>query len=214
MTRRDGPGRARGGFAVALHDHLSDNLGVQTHTNETVGQGDGPGQASGGVPPAAGAVIAVAAALAAAWIAAGSTGLLGGPLRRVLTLLALGVAVVACRPASASPLRRLARWLLILPAAYMVTLPLPVANIMAPAVVLACLAFLSAGRQKDTLLTASTAVVVFGSYRLALTAVPWFWSAADFLGRSCGQAAGAIVGRPLWVGATFAGIDFLVLTCV
>ena len=214
MMKRDGPGRARGGFAVALRDHLGDNLGVQTHTNETVGQGDGPGQALGRVPPPAGAVVAAVAALAAAWIAAGSTGLLGGPLRRALTLLAIGVAVVACRPVNASHLRRLAHWLLILPAAYMVTLPLPVANIMAPAILLVCLAFLSAGQRKDTLLTASTAVVVFGLYRLAVTSVPWFWLAADLLGRGCGQVAGSIVSRPLWVGATFAGLDFLVLTSV
>ena len=187
---------------------------METDTNETVQQGAGLERASGWVPPAGGAVVTAVAALASAWIAAGSTGLLGGPLRRALTLLALGVAVVASRPASVSPLRRLARWLVILPAAYMVTLPLPVANIIAPAVLLVCLAFLSAGQRKDTLLTASTAVVVFGLYRLAVTSVPWFWLAADLLGRGCGQAAGSIADRPLWVGATFAGIDFLVLTSV
>ena len=45
-----------------------------------------------------GSVISVIASLAAAWIAAGSTGLLGHPLRRALTLSALGVVIFAQRP--------------------------------------------------------------------------------------------------------------------
>jgi len=209
---------------------------VQNHTNETVEQVDGLGPTSGRFPPAAGAVVAATAGLAAAWVAAGSMGLLGEPLRRALTLLALGVAVLAYRPAGTSNLRRLARWLLILLAAYMVTLPLPVANIMAPAVVLASLALAARKRgsagapglgedsgpssapalreSEDILLVSATAVAVFGLYRLAVTSVPWLWLATDLLGRGCGQTASLIAGRPVWVGATFAGVDFLVLTSV
>ena len=83
---------------------------------------------------------------------------------------------------------------------------------MAAAVVLAFLAFVSAGRSKDVLLASSGAVAVFGVYRFAVTAIPWLWLAADFIGRSLGAAAGWITGRPLWVGSAFAGLDFLILT--
>ena len=39
--------------------------------------------------------LVVLSSLAAAWIAAGSTGLLGHPLRRALTWVALGIAVLS-----------------------------------------------------------------------------------------------------------------------
>ena len=94
----------------------------------------------------------------------------------------------------------------------MITLSPPAVNVMAVAVVLAFLAFVSVGRSKDVLLASSAAVAVFGIYRFAVTAIPWLWLAADSIGRSLGAAAGGITGRPLWIGSAFAGLDFLVLT--
>ncbi|MEP0844988.1 MAG: hypothetical protein HRF43_19985 [Phycisphaerae bacterium] len=43
-------------------------------------------------------MVAILAALAAAWMAAGSIGLVGGPLRRSLTWIALGISVIAAWP--------------------------------------------------------------------------------------------------------------------
>ena len=85
---------------------------------------------------------------------------------------------------------------------------------MAAAVVLAFLVFTSVGCGRDVLLASSSAVAVFGAYRLAVTAIPWLWLAADFLGKGLGIVAGWVTGRPLWVGSTFAGLDFLILTSV
>jgi len=154
------------------------------------------------------------AGLAAAWIAAGSTGLLAHPLRRALVLLLLGVAVLAQHHARSSHRRRTLLPLLLVfgTAAYMVASTLAVVNVMAAVIVLAFLAFLSTGHRRDLLLASSTAVAVFGLYRFAVTSVPWLWLSADAAGEGLGGAAGLITGRPVQVGATFAGLDFLVLT--
>ena len=48
-------------------------------------------------------------------------------------------------------------------------------------------------------------------FRLAETSIPLVWQLADTLGWSMGKLAGGLTGRPLTIGATFGGIDFLVL---
>ena len=172
--------------------------------------------------------ITVMAGLAAAWAAGGSLGLLAHPLRRALVMLLLCVACVAGMPSaenvafghsrSAAAYPRL-RMLLILAfgfgaALYLVSLPLAPANVMASAIILLLIAHRSPPWKRDVLLACSTAVVVFGLYRFAVASVPWFWLAADFVGRNLGRAAGVVTQRPVWVGATFGGLDFLVLTVV
>ncbi|HTY08367.1 MAG TPA: DUF4350 domain-containing protein, partial [Candidatus Edwardsbacteria bacterium] len=160
-------------------------------------------------------VIAASAGLIAAWVAAGSTGLLGHPLRRALTLLLFAVALLVRHPIWGA---RRAIGVALLPlvlatAVGLVALAPPAANTLAAAVVLAFLALVSAGRSRSVLTASSAAVTVFGVYRFAVTAIPWLWLAADFAGRCLGTAVSWITGRPLWVGATFAGLDFLVLMC-
>jgi hypothetical protein len=166
-----------------------------------------------------GAVAAVGAAvagLAAAWVAAGSVGLLAHPLRRAIALTFLLAAILVPRPLQGhKPKTGLLLLLLVLGvAAFMVTLPSPPVNALAAAVVLAFLAYTSAGQRRDILLASAVAVVVFGVYRAAVTSVPWLWLAADSLSRALGAAAGWIAGRDLWVGSAFAGLDFLILTAV
>jgi hypothetical protein len=157
--------------------------------------------------------VAALAGLAAAWVAAGSIGLLAHPLRRALALLLLGVAVVAQRPICLVRAREGPPLLLTLVAAVcMIALPLATANAMAATIVLMFLAFASSGQRRDIFLATGAAVAAFGLYRFAVTSVPWLWVGADFTGRSLGSAAGLITGRPVRVGATFAGLDFLVLT--
>jgi hypothetical protein len=154
------------------------------------------------------------AGLVAAWVAAGSTGLLAHPLRRALTLLFLAIAVLVRRPIrGVAPKAGLVLLPLVLGVAVgMVALSVPAVNVMAVAVVLAFLAFVSIGRSRDVLLASSAAVAVFGIYRFSVTAIPWLWLAADGVGRILGAAAGWVAGRPLWTGSAFAGLDFLVLT--
>jgi len=162
-----------------------------------------------------GPVVAAITGLAAAWIAAGSTGLLAHHLRRALTLVALGVAIFAQHPFPA----RLKTHILILLVAvglaiYMIASSLPVVNVVGVSLVLAALAFTSHGQAKQRLRVSSAAVVVFGLYRMACTSIPLVWLTTDILGRTLGNVGGLVTHQPLYVGATFAGLDFLVLMSV
>jgi hypothetical protein len=165
-----------------------------------------------GASAAMGLLIAATAGLAAAWIAAGSTGLLAHPLRRALTLTALGVVILAPRP---FPWRRSKGIFALLAtaglAAYMTASSLPVINVMGVSFVLVSLAITFQGQEKKMLYIVAAAVGVFGLYRMACTGIPFVWSAADALGRAVGSAGALIVGKSVYVGATFAGLDFLVL---
>lgn len=168
-----------------------------------------------GASPELGPVVAALAGLAAAWIAAGSTGLLAHPLRRTLTLAALGVTILAQRPFPWRGRKDLAALLVMVGLAiYMVSSSLPVVNVMGVSLVLASLAFKSSGQAKNTLRISSVAVVVFGLYRMACTCIPLAWSMADLLGRALGNFVGFITHQSMYVGSTFAGLDFLVLMTV
>jgi hypothetical protein len=160
----------------------------------------------------AGLVIAVIAGLAGAWIAAGSTGLLSHPLRRILTLTTLTIIVVQ-RP---SPWRKGKNLIAMLAtiglAVYMIASPLQVINVMSVSLVLAALSFTSRGQAKKILLNTSVAVTLFGLYRMACTNIPIVWSISDQLGRTLGNIGGFITQKPVYAGATIAGLDFLVLT--
>ena len=162
--------------------------------------------------PSLGTVIAVLACLSAAWIATGSLGLLAHPLRRILTLVALAVALLAPGICESR------RWLRIIltpavaaVAGCMVSLASPVTSVMATALVLGFLATLAAESNRDALKAGATAIAILGIFYLARTSIPWVWLGADASGRWLTHAAGAVSGRPLWAGATFAGLDGLLV---
>jgi hypothetical protein len=166
------------------------------------------------VSPAAapwGATVAAVAGLAAAWLAAGSTGLLGHPLRHVMTWAMLAVAALCDR---AERPRWPLRLLIVLAGAgvalAMTASPLAPVNVLGAAVLVAALAIGRGGAARRVLGMTALAVGVLGVWRLANTSVATLWVLADRLGGAMGREAGAITGRPLWVGATFAGVDFLV----
>ena len=175
----------------------------------------GPPAVGGFDPDQAFGLVVAIASLAAAWIAAGSTGLLAHSLRRMLTLTALGVAICAQRP---FPWRQRTGIVAMLAtvglAIYMIASSLPVVNVMGVSLVLASLAFKSRGQAKKILRILSVAVVVFGLYRMACTCIPLVWSMSDLLGRTIGNVGGLVTHQSLYVGATFAGLDFLVLMSV
>ncbi|MFH1731719.1 MAG: hypothetical protein ABIF82_08720, partial [Planctomycetota bacterium] len=163
--------------------------------------------------PSAGAAVAAVAALVAAWLAAGSTGLLAHCFRRGLVWAALAAAVAAAWPRG----ERAGRRILALAAAVAVALAmaaprLPAANVLAAAVILAALAIGRPRADRQMLLLAAVAVSALALYRHANTSIPFLWLAADAAAGWLGRLAGAITGLPLWAGSTFAGIDFLVLT--
>ncbi|MHC4401654.1 MAG: hypothetical protein ACYTG0_18440 [Planctomycetota bacterium] len=164
-----------------------------------------------GEPPVR-AVVAALAGMAAAWLAAGSTGLLAPPLRHGLTWIALAVACVSVWPG-----RRPRKEHLLLAAALVVAAPLmaarwPVFNVLAVSLALAVLAWAADRATQRVLRIVASAALVLGVYRLALASIPAVWLMADGLGYSLGRLTSWISGKPLWVGATFGGLDFLVLT--
>ncbi len=172
---------------------------------------DSPVDASAAFGP----LLAVLSGLAAAWFAAGSTGLLAHPLRRTCTLIAIGIALLAPGIGTRRRgVRALLTPLVAGAATAMVALPLPAAKVLAAAFVLASLAWVSAGANRDSLRAAATATAVFGLYVFCRTAIPSIWQLTDALGRAFGALAGAIASQPLHVGATFAGVDYLLLTTV
>ncbi len=93
----------------------------------------------------------------------------------------------------------------------MIASSLPAVNISGIAFVLVLLAFRLSGRDRSVLLATATGVAVLALYRMAYTTIPLVWMAADSLGRGLGHLAGLLSSRPLHVGATFAGLDYLVV---
>ncbi len=157
-------------------------------------------------------VVVVIAGIAAAWFAAGSTGFWGHSLRHALTCLALGVAILAAWP---WPNPNLKNWA-ILAACIIVALVLncsilPTVNVLGVVLVLATLAYIHEGQTGRAILVTAWAVMTLALFRLALTAIPIVWQLADVMGCGMGKLAGALTGRPLNIGATFGGLDFLVL---
>lgn len=175
----------------------------------------GPPAIGGSYPVQAFGLVAALAGLAAAWIAAGSTGLLAHPLRRTLTLAALGVTILAQRPFPWRGRKDLtALFVTIGLSVYMIASPLPVINVMGVSLVLASLALKSKPNAQRILLVSYVAVAVFGLYRTACTSIPLVWSMADLLGRALGNFVALITHQSMYVGSTFAGLDFLMLMTV
>ncbi len=173
---------------------------------------------SPGAPPSrpavpASVVIAVLSAMAGAWIAAGSAGMLADCLRHALAWLAL----VVCGAAGWPPGRRDRKALLAILGAAVVSAAMvaadhPAINVAAMAVLLAALAWTREGLDRRVLTMAAAAVTTLAVYRLAVVSIPTVWVLTDRLGGMLGAAAGWVSGRPLRVGATFGGLDFLVLS--
>ena len=176
---------------------------------------EAPAEVSPGSPatvPSPRAVVAAVAGLLAAWIGAGSMGLLAHPLRHALTWLAAAVMLAAGWPQGRRAWKEWGVLAAAILAGLILTVPATgVYSVLGVAVVLAVLARMRTGLDHRALLITAFAVVVFGLFRLACTTIPTVWLAADWLGQAFGTVAAAISGKPLWVGATFGGVDFLVL---
>lgn len=174
--------------------------------NDHLGTKDDSGSA-----PSTRVVVAALAGMAAAWLAAGSTGLLAHPLRHGLTWVALAVVVVSAWPRRASGKER---WLLagsLVVAAAMIAPVFAVYNVLGVSLVLAMLAWTTRGSDRRVLLVAAQAACVLAVYLLACTSIATVWSIADALGGALGLLASRVSAATLSVGASFAGLDFLVL---
>ena len=159
-------------------------------------------------------ILSVLAALAAAWAAAGSMGLLAYPMQRTVVWLCLAVGVLCDPQRLRTPPARMAVFVVaVLVGVWMSTSSLAPVNVCAVAFVLVAMNVVRADRLR---LAAAQAVAVFAVYQLLLHSVPTVWLVVDRvavgLGMVVGSATEVLANRPLWVGPTFGGIDFLVLT--
>ncbi len=161
-----------------------------------------------------GASLAAAALLAllSVWIVAGSTGMLAHSLRRGLALaLVTGVVMLAwpLRPRRAAALVWLG--LSLAAAALLFSSPLAPLNVLAVAIVLLALSRGQESRNRLLIQQIAEAAVLLVIYRIACTSVPWLWLIADQAGGFLGRLAATITRQPLKIGATFGGLDFLVV---
>ncbi len=159
-------------------------------------------------PPA---IVVLVAGMVAAWLAAGSTGLLGHPLQHALTWLALAVALIAGWPRDN---QSFGTWAILAgSAAFSLLLTassLPAVNVLAVAVLLAAMAQVGRGLTARVTLIAALAAGALGLFRFACDSIPLVWlAAADTSGWRL--LAGLLTGVRLEVGRTFGGLDFLVL---
>jgi len=158
-------------------------------------------------------VAAVVAGLAGAWVAAGSTGLLAHALRHVLTWLAVATALMCGWSGWGRAPRRVVLTFCIAVLVLVGTCrgTSPAVSVMAVAVALALLAAGRAGAEERVLACAAAAVGVLGVYRFANQCIPAFWLLTDAAGGIITRAASMLMREPLRTGATFAGLDYLVV---
>ncbi len=175
----------------------------------------GPAPKPQRLPFSRGAVVAAVATVAASWVAAGSTGLIAQPLRVALVWAGLAVVGVAVWPRHDQPWKTHALLAAVIVLALLLlaaeTAVLGVLGLALAAAVFACV---HDGPPRRILGVVAAAAAVLGVYRLAVVSIPAVWSLANLLGEAIGSLTGAVSGKPLSIGATFAGLDLLVVMSV
>ncbi len=156
------------------------------------------------------ALIILVCGLAATWLAAGSLGWIAPPLQKVLTWLALSsIVLIALQRCGLA-----ARWALAVAAVAAVLLTasaLTAVNIMAVAMLLASVAFVRRGMIAQVAGPTALASATLAMSRLLIEGTASGWSLADAVGRAEGHWAATLTGRPLIIGASFGGVDFLIV---
>jgi hypothetical protein len=153
--------------------------------------------------------------LLAAWLSADSLGILVVSLQATLSWLLLLAAVLCARP-KFRPVGSLAvagavAVLAVLPEA---VAPVRYGLTLTVAAVMCLLSAGMAGVARRLMLIGSLAVLTLVLYRFAQQSLPVVWMLSDGLGGSLGQLTGIALRRPLVIGASFGGIDFLVVLSV
>ena len=166
-------------------------------------------------PPAASlpprALIILVLGLLSAWLSAGSLGWPAPPLQKALTWLSLTTIVVIAFPDR----RRMyfSDWLLLGGAAVIAVLmtasSLSVVNVLAVAVLLAAIARVRPGPTSQVAGPVALAAAVLAIFRLVCDSSAAAWTFTNSVGGCEGLWAGWLTGRPLLIGASFGGIDFL-----
>ncbi len=161
------------------------------------------------------AVVILIAGMIAAWLAAGSTGLLAHSLQRALTWSALAMAVLAAWPRNS---RSPEAWIILAGSAalglFFTISSLPTLSVLGVVIVLAGVAQATRGLTHRVAIIVALAAGALAVCRFAYDCIPTAWVVADLKGWLLGRFAGWLVGAPLEVGATFGGLDFLVVMAV
>ncbi len=157
-------------------------------------------------------VLAAIAGVTATWIVAGSAGLMARPLAQVLGWLGIGLVLSASWPRRKAQPVEIACLAGSAVAAAILFVPSPtVFDVIAMVLVLAAAAWTTQGADRIVLTAAAYGAAVLAVYRLAIVSAAVAWSASNALGEGIGRWLGWVFGKPLSIGATFAGLDFLVL---
>ena len=162
------------------------------------------------------ATIILVLGLLTAWLAAGSLGWLAPPLQRALTWLGLAAIVIA----AVAGRRRISRsdGLLLGGAASIAVLmtasSATVVNILAVAILLAAVARVRPGSTARVSGPAALAATGLAVFRLVCDGSAAAWTFTNSVGRVEGLWGGWLTGRPLLIGASFGGVDSLLLMAV
>jgi len=135
------------------------------------------------------------------------------PLQKTLTWLSFAAIVIASLPGHFRNPRRdgVLLGIATLIAVVMTASSLPVINILAVATLLVAVAQVRTGLIREVSGSAALAVTVLAVYRLVCDGSAAVWTFTNAIGRIEGHGAGWLTGRPLLIGASFGGVDFLVL---
>ncbi len=162
--------------------------------------------------PSLHSIAAALSGMTTAWIVAGSAGLMARPLENALAWLGLGVTLAASWPRKSDCRKEAACLAGSAVAAVLLFLPTaPFYKLTGVVLVLSAAGWVAQGLDRLPLTAAAFGAAVLAVYRLAIVSAAVAWSASNGLGEALGVWAGAMFGKPLSVGASFAGLDFLVL---
>lgn len=169
--------------------------------------------------PSVSAVLAAVAGVATGWCVSGALGPLAIPLRNGLAWLGLafmaGAGWPAGRPFWPLPRPVAASLVGVVAALVLVTARFSASSVLGVAVGAAAVASWRDAADRRTMLLATWAITVLGVYRLLLVQIPALWLGSERLASWLGELAGAVAGRPLAVGITYAGLDLLlVMLCI
>ena len=158
-------------------------------------------------------MLASVAGLLAAWLAAGSLGIVAEPLGRAAIYLLVALALIAVwdRQHGAS------RWIWVALGIWLVPLCVPTCPLQTLLLVTATWNLLASsldGADRRCLRAVAVALLVLVAYRWCCESVGVVWWLSDQLGRGLGSLVGWLAQRPLRVGASFAGVDFLLVMWV
>ena len=156
-------------------------------------------------------VLIVVAGLVAAWVVAGSLGWMAPALEKLLTWAALALVIGAAWPECGGSKARGTLLATTAAALLMTALAMPVVNVLAVVLLLAVIAGSQPAAQGHAVLAASLAAATLAVFHMVCQSSAAAWTIADAAARLLGDVAGWATGRPLALGPSLAGLDFLVL---